>query len=64
MKFIIFGTMRSLRNTRCQYYKGVHKERCGCICLSHFYAYMSKVASAIGHWAYVHTELHRNELFE
>ena len=62
MKFVIFGTIRSVRTTRCQYYKDVHKERCDCICFSHFYASISN--SAIGHWAFGHTELHCNDLFE
>ena len=48
MKFVIFGTMRSVRNTRCQYYKDVHKERCDCIWLSHFYAYTAFSRKVVG----------------
>ena len=47
MKVVILGTMRSVRTTRCQCFKDVHKESCDCICLSHFYANISN--SAIGH---------------
>ena len=41
MKVVMLGTMRSVRTTCCQYFKDVHEERCDCICLSHFYAYIS-----------------------